>query len=196
MDAAGSAQPEGRPSLRLIEHGREVARSDRSTRLPLGRQGRSAAEVPVARSAQGKTAASATASTPYAAHSRQTAWLEEHEQTSRPRGENSRRRCPSPEHYTRPDHSGSPLPRVTHGREMHRSNRFPHMVSQHGRERRSPSVVEVERHPDTPIKVLGTAARPTVLPFSTPFSTWEFTKPRCMCKIWMMCHTAGIFLPP
>ena len=31
-------------------------------------------------------------------------------------------------------------------------------------------MVEVERHLDTPIKVLGTAAWPTVLPFSTPFS--------------------------
>ncbi|KAJ8445652.1 hypothetical protein Cgig2_009053 [Carnegiea gigantea] len=48
MEVAGSAQPvpegepsrrpEGRPSFRLMEHGREVARSDRSDRLPLGWQ--------------------------------------------------------------------------------------------------------------------------------------------------------------
>ncbi|KAJ8427964.1 hypothetical protein Cgig2_032314 [Carnegiea gigantea] len=49
MDAAGSAQPvpvegppnwpKGRSFLRLMEHGREVARSDWSDRLPLGRWG-------------------------------------------------------------------------------------------------------------------------------------------------------------
>ncbi|KAJ8422884.1 hypothetical protein Cgig2_027367 [Carnegiea gigantea] len=66
-------QPKGGPSFRLMEHGREVAPSDRSDRLPLGRQGRRAAEEPVARSAQGKTAISATASTPYASHFRRTA---------------------------------------------------------------------------------------------------------------------------
>ena len=34
----------------------------------------------------------------------------------------------------------------------------------------SPFVVEVERHPGTPINVSGTAARPIALPFFTPFS--------------------------
>ena len=34
----------------------------------------------------------------------------------------------------------------------------------------SPSVIKVERHPEIPIKVSGTAARPITLPFSTPFS--------------------------
>ncbi|KAJ8420172.1 hypothetical protein Cgig2_021472 [Carnegiea gigantea] len=38
--------PEGKPSLRLIEHGREVMRSDTSAGLPLGRQGGRAAEEP------------------------------------------------------------------------------------------------------------------------------------------------------
>ena len=35
----------------------------------------------------------------------------------------------------------------------------------------SPSVVEVERHPETPIKVSGVAAQPTAFSFSTSFST-------------------------
>ena len=49
MEVARSAQPvpdgepphrpEGRSSFRLMEHGREVAQSDRSDRLPRGRQG-------------------------------------------------------------------------------------------------------------------------------------------------------------
>ena len=39
------------------------------------------------------------------------------------------------------------------------------------RERGSPSVVEVKRQLETPIKVSGTAPQPTTLPFSTPFST-------------------------
>jgi len=72
-------------------------------------------------------------------------------------------------------------------------------------------VVKVERHPDTSIKVSGSAPRLIMLPISTPFSakiinalhygkvkmstidlyvgprtrksTWEFTKPRCLCKM-------------
>ena len=57
MEVAGSAQPvpeeelphqpEGRPSYRLMEHGREAARSNKSDRLPLGRWGGCAAEEPV-----------------------------------------------------------------------------------------------------------------------------------------------------
>jgi len=35
----------------------------------------------------------------------------------------------------------------------------------------NPSVVEIEHHPETPIKLSGTAAQLTALPFSTPFST-------------------------
>ena len=85
-------------------------------------------------------------------------------------------------------------------------------------------MVEVECHPDTPIKVPGIAARPTLLPFSTPFSVEiinaphyrkvkmptidlydgttdpeehrEFTKPRCMYKMWMTRPTTATSLPP
>ncbi|KAJ8443503.1 hypothetical protein Cgig2_016986 [Carnegiea gigantea] len=86
MDTAGSAQPipaggflhrpESRPSFHPGEHGREVTRLERSARLPLGRhKGRVAVDL-AARSAQGKTAASAMASTSYATQFRRTAWLD------------------------------------------------------------------------------------------------------------------------
>jgi len=52
----------------------------------------------------------------------------------------------------------------------------PPRISRHGR-KRSPLVVEVERHPDTPIKVSGTVAQPTVPPFSTPFSAKVINAP-------------------
>ena len=39
-------------------------------------------------------------------------------------------------------------------------------------------VIEVERHPKTPIKVSGMAARPTALPFSTSFSAEIINAPR------------------
>ena len=39
-------------------------------------------------------------------------------------------------------------------------------------------MVEVEHHPDTPIKVSGTAARPTILPFSIPFCAKIINAPR------------------
>ena len=42
----------------------------------------------------------------------------------------------------------------------------------------SPSVIKVERHPEIPIKVSGTAARPITLPFSTPFSAKIINTPR------------------
>ena len=37
--------------------------------------------------------------------------------------------------------------------------------------------MEVRRHPNTPIKVSGTAVRSTVLPFSTSFSTGIINAP-------------------
>ncbi|KAJ8434115.1 hypothetical protein Cgig2_024233 [Carnegiea gigantea] len=102
MEVAGTANPilpleypfarEGEPShcleemlsLRPMEHSREVARSERSDRLPTGRhEGREAMEL-IGRSARETIAVLATASTHYAKHSRRTAWLEEREQTSRP----------------------------------------------------------------------------------------------------------------
>ncbi|KAJ8433465.1 hypothetical protein Cgig2_014506 [Carnegiea gigantea] len=101
MEVAGLAKPvhegepshrsEGMPSLRPMERSREVAWSDRSDRLPTGWQVGRAAVEPIGRSARGTTAVSVTASTHYATHSRQSAWLKEQEQTSRPRGENSSR---------------------------------------------------------------------------------------------------------
>jgi len=39
-------------------------------------------------------------------------------------------------------------------------------------------VVEVERHPETSIKVSGTVARPTTLPFSTSFNAEIIYAPR------------------
>jgi len=45
-------------------------------------------------------------------------------------------------------------------------------------------VVEVKRHLDTFIKVSGTVARPTVLPFSTPFSAKIINAP-CYRKVKM-----------
>ncbi|KAJ8441080.1 hypothetical protein Cgig2_020371 [Carnegiea gigantea] len=88
MDATGSAQPVpvGEPPIdRKAGHPfSSWNMAERCDRLPLRRQGGRPAEEPIARSAQGKTAVSATASTPYATHSRRTAWFEEHEQTSQP----------------------------------------------------------------------------------------------------------------
>ncbi|KAJ8435784.1 hypothetical protein Cgig2_030650 [Carnegiea gigantea] len=82
MEVAGSAKPvhegepsyrpEGMPSFRPMKRSREVARSEKSDRLPTGRQGGRAVMEPVSRSARGTTAVSATASTPYATHSRRT----------------------------------------------------------------------------------------------------------------------------
>ncbi|KAJ8426833.1 LOW QUALITY PROTEIN: hypothetical protein Cgig2_025771 [Carnegiea gigantea] len=110
IEVAGSARPlpppehplvhEGEPShqsewmssLRPMERSREVAQLDWSDRLPTGQQGGRTAVEPVGRSTRGTTVVSATASTPYATHSRWTAWLEEPEQTSRPR---ERPRVPS-----------------------------------------------------------------------------------------------------
>jgi len=54
----------------------------------------------------------------------------------------------------------------------------------HVRERGSPLVVEVECHPETPIKVSETAAQPTALPFSTPFSA-EIINALCHVKVKM-----------
>jgi len=42
----------------------------------------------------------------------------------------------------------------------------------------------VQHHPETPIKVSGTAARPTTLPFSTPFSA-EIINALCHGKVKM-----------
>ncbi|KAJ8442186.1 hypothetical protein Cgig2_005126 [Carnegiea gigantea] len=67
-----SHRPEGIPSLRLRERGRETSRSDRRGRVPTRRQGGRAAMAPIGRSAQWTTTRSATASTPYATHSRRT----------------------------------------------------------------------------------------------------------------------------
>ena len=39
-------------------------------------------------------------------------------------------------------------------------------------------MVEVERRADAPIKVSGTTARPTAIPFSTPFSAEIINAPR------------------
>ncbi|KAJ8423633.1 hypothetical protein Cgig2_028492 [Carnegiea gigantea] len=72
-----SHRPEGMSSLRPMERSREVARSDRSDRLPTGWQGGRATVKPVGRSARGTTVVSVTASPPYAMHSRWTASLEE-----------------------------------------------------------------------------------------------------------------------
>jgi len=54
-------------------------------------------------------------------------------------------------------------------------------MPRHIREKGSPSVVEVERHPEAPIKV---SAWPTALPFSTPFST-EVIDASCHGKVKM-----------
>ncbi|KAJ8420209.1 LOW QUALITY PROTEIN: hypothetical protein Cgig2_025833 [Carnegiea gigantea] len=82
MDAASS--------FRLMEHGRVVARSDRSDRLPLDQQRGRAAEEPVARSAQGKIAISATASTPYAGN---PMLRRPPPMTAPPRPQNARKYC-------------------------------------------------------------------------------------------------------
>ena len=58
-------------------------------------------------------------------------------------------------------------------------DRSPHRELRCGREKRSPSVVEVECHPDTPIKVSGTAARSAIPPFSTTFCAEIINAPRC-----------------
>jgi len=178
QDGEPSHRPEGRPAFRLMEQGREAVRSERSNRLSRGRQEGRGMEEPVVRSIQGKTVVSTAASTPYATHSRRTAWLEEHEQTSRPRGENSSRRCHSPEHYKRCDRTRSPPPRGTHEREPQRMDRSSLRASRRGVKRRSPSVVKDDRQLDAPIKVSGTGTRPAVLPFSTPFSAEVINAPR------------------
>ena len=57
-------------------------------------------------------------------------------------------------------------------------------MPRHVQERGSPSVIEAERHPETPIKVSGTAAQPTALPFSTQFSA-EIINALCYGKVKM-----------
>jgi len=60
---------------------------------------------------------------------------------------------------------------------MPRTNHSPPAVQRYGRDR-SPSLVEVERHLDIPIKVSSTAARPTVLSFSTSSNAEVINTPR------------------
>lgn len=121
------------------------------------------------RSERGRTVASATASTPYAAHSRQSGWLQEQEQTSRLKRDQSRGRRRSPERRSNRDRARNPPVREAGGYEFRMRDRSPHRGLHPIGDVRSPSVMEVERHLSTPIKVSGTAARLTAPSFSTPF---------------------------
>ncbi|KAJ8441283.1 hypothetical protein Cgig2_013698 [Carnegiea gigantea] len=85
-----SHRPERVPSPDYLERKGEVSRSNRSAR-------------PSGRPTQGATAKSITASTTYATYSKRTTWLEEQEQTYKPRGEISGRRRLSPERCTHRD---------------------------------------------------------------------------------------------
>jgi len=78
---------------------------------------RRAAMEPTCRPAQGATTGSTIASTPYATHSKRTAWLEEQELTSRPRGENSGRHRLNPERRTHRNHTRRLPPRGMRGLE-------------------------------------------------------------------------------
>ncbi|KAJ8435554.1 hypothetical protein Cgig2_015409 [Carnegiea gigantea] len=89
-----SHRPEGMPSSRHAKCGREVSRSDRSGQPNTGQLGRRAATGPNRPPTQGATTKSATASTPYATHSRQTAWLEESPpMTAPPKLQNAQKYC-------------------------------------------------------------------------------------------------------
>ncbi|KAJ8434743.1 LOW QUALITY PROTEIN: hypothetical protein Cgig2_001946 [Carnegiea gigantea] len=69
-----SHRPEEIPSPSPMERGWEVSHSDGRPHT-----GRCTAMEPTGRPTQGTTTGSATASTPYATHSRRTTWLEEQE---------------------------------------------------------------------------------------------------------------------
>ncbi|KAJ8424932.1 LOW QUALITY PROTEIN: hypothetical protein Cgig2_027945 [Carnegiea gigantea] len=77
------------PSSHSAEREREASRSNQGGRPYSGHYDRHMATAirPSGCLIQGQTTKSTTASTPYATHSRQTAWVEEQEQTSKPRGE-------------------------------------------------------------------------------------------------------------
>ncbi|KAJ8445626.1 hypothetical protein Cgig2_018567 [Carnegiea gigantea] len=97
MEAANSARP--LPHFDYIptpgaepSHRSERIPSPRCTDPPYKEQlGRRTPARPSGRPLQGATARSTIASTPYATHSRRTAWLEEQKQTSRPRWENAKK---------------------------------------------------------------------------------------------------------
>ncbi|KAJ8432365.1 hypothetical protein Cgig2_014984 [Carnegiea gigantea] len=79
-------------SPRQIERERETSRSNCSGRSHTKQYYRHVTARSSGRPIPGETAKSTTTSTPYATHSRRTAWLDEQEQTSKPRGETSGRR--------------------------------------------------------------------------------------------------------
>lgn len=133
----------------------------------------------VGRSGRGRSVASATASTPYATHSRPSGWLQEQEHTSRLIREQSRGHRRSPEHRSNRDRARSPPVREAGGYELRIRDRSPHRALHPIEDRRSPSVVEVERRRGTPIKVSGTAARLVAPSFSTPFCPEIINAPRC-----------------
>ena len=151
---------------------RGLAREGRSYQVPhlQDERQKDRATLDVAcRSERGRTVASATASTPYATHSRQSGWLQEQEHTSRLIREQSRGRRRSPEHRSNRDRARSPPVREASGYELRMRDRSPHRGLHPIGDTRSPSVVEVERRHGTPIKVSGTAARLAAPSFSTPF---------------------------
>jgi len=118
----------------------------------------------------GAMAKSTTVSTPYTTHSRRTIWFKEQKQTYKPWEEISGRHQPRPECRTHQKRTWSPPPRGIWGQEPRQGDQPPPRASRHDWERINPSIVEVERNPDTPIKVSGMTARLTALPFSNPFS--------------------------
>jgi len=113
-----------------------------------------------------------------------TSWLEEQEQTSKPQGDISGRRRLSTERRSHRDRTRSPPLWGTRGQEPRRGDWSPARTSRHDRERKSPSIVEAEHHPETPIKVSGTVARSTALPFTTPFNI-EIINALCYEKVKM-----------
>ena len=161
------------PCLYHARREREVTQSQRSGRPCARRPERQDTARLDDRLVQGAMTMSTTTFTPYVTHSRWTAWLEEQEQISKPRGEPSGRRGLNPERYTFRGRTRSP----TRGIREPESRREELSPRRRGRERRSPSIVEVEHHPDTPIKVSGIVVHPTPLPFSTSFSAQIINAP-------------------
>ena len=85
------------------ERHQEVSRLNRSGRPYTKQLSRHAVAGPSGRPTRGAAVESTTASTLYTTHSRRIAWLEEHEQTSKHRGEISSKRWLSPEYRTHRD---------------------------------------------------------------------------------------------
>ena len=172
-------------SHRHSDERRAVIHTDGNDRSRGDNRNRSIGADPIQnrRPSQGRLAKSTMASTPYAMHSRRTAWLEEQEQTSRPQKATlGRRHSPQCRHDR--ERTRSPPPRGASGQGSRRDDWSPPRHPRVGLARRSTFVVGVQRRPETHFKVSRTATQVVPIPFFTPFSI-EIINASCYGKVTM-----------